>query len=94
MEKVNVIEELLKEKILNFNVKELNLLFYHCFNMVVYEEFGNMYLSLKDDDDKYLDPDKTIYYYFKLAKIVYKDQIEKQATNNLKREFNKLLTID
>ena len=94
MKNVNVIEELLKEKILNYDVKELNLLFYHCFDMPVYEEFGNMYLCLSDDDNKYLDPDKTIFYYFKLAKIVYKDQLEKQAKNNLRKELNKLLTID
>lgn len=94
MKTENKIELLLRKSIVNFSNDELNLLFEHCFNMYVFTDNDfNRYLCLDDDTTILLMPELTLFFYFNKAKVYYKNIIEIQAQNELKKQINNLIKI-
>jgi len=89
----NKIEELFKQTMNCFDNEELNLLFDYTFDMVIYTNNNNRYLCLDDNNQILINEECSLFYYFKKAKVYYKNIIENTAKNDLKKQINALIRL-
>ena len=96
METKNKIENLFITKMKDFTTEELNVLFEHAFDVIIYSEFKDnliRYIFVDYDLIFEINENLTLLYYFKKVKVYYINEIETRSKNNLKKQFKALFNI-
>ena len=96
METKNKIENLFNTKMKNFSDEELNVLFNHSYDVIVYTECiykEFRYITINEDLIFQIDENLTLLYYFKKVKVYYFNEIEIKIKRDIIFQAKKLLNI-
>ena len=96
METKNKIENLFITKMKDFTTEELNVLFTHSFDVIIYTQNKDnltRYLCVDEDLNFEIDENLTLFYYYKKVKVYYINEIVTRSKNTLKKQFKDLFNI-